>query len=118
VPVNQASALITNVTISAGQSLSGAANISPLTLHGIVIPSNWTAASISFQFSPDGGVTFYEMDSTAGNLVYPVTAGHFLALDPTLWRSVNTLKIRSGTYGSPVNQAALVTLGLTLTTVF
>jgi len=103
-------------TIAAGQSLSGAVVLGALTLHGILIPSGWIAASLTFQMSPDG-VSFYEMDSVSGNLVYPVTAGHYLALDPTLWRAVNILKVRSGTSGSPVVQTGGAVLNLFPTTI-
>jgi hypothetical protein len=120
VPVNASGSGFTPATIAAGQSLSGAIVTGALTLHGILLPASWTAASLSFQVAIDGGVSgnFYEMDSISGSLVYPVQAGHYLTLDPTLWRAVNCFKIRSGTLSSPVNQAALATLQLALTTLF
>ncbi len=77
------------------------------TLVGIVMPSAWTAAAITFQVSADGGTTWSEMTTSAGAAVsYTVAAGQFIAIDPALWRGINLIIIRSGTSGSPVNQGA------------
>ena len=117
-PVNASGASNIAVTIPAGQSLSPVIVTGALTVHGIFIPASWTAASITFQVSSDGGTTFWEMDSVSGNLVYVVTAGHYLAIDPTLWRAINCFKIRSGTAGSPVNQVSAANLIVAPTTLF
>ena len=96
-------------TIAQNQSLSPQANIGDKTLIGIFLPSTWTAASLSFQASPDGGTTFAELvDSNAAAIaVSSITAGTngtFIALDPSKWRGINCIKVRSGTSGAPVNQ--------------
>ena len=107
-------------TIGAGASLSGAVKLGQKTLVGIYMPAAWTAADITFQESGDGGVTFGELetsDGTATGTVAPFTvhspaAGQFIGFDPTRFRGVNCIKVRSGTVGTPVNQAAQAVITL------
>jgi hypothetical protein len=102
------------VTISNGTALSPALNLGAKTLVGIAMPAAWTAADLTFQASPDGGTTFDEVvvtDFTSANAVSTVqvhspAASQFIQCDPTKWRGVNVVKLRSGTSGSPVNQGA------------
>jgi hypothetical protein len=42
------------VTINAGQSLSSSVDAGGQTAVGIVVPSNWTPAAVTFQASLDG----------------------------------------------------------------
>ena len=102
-------------TISSGQSLSPEIDIGAYTLVGIVVPTGWTPANLTFQMTPDGGVTWVEHYNSAGlNTIYVGAAGQYLAIDPTLWRGVNALKVRSGTAGSPVIQTSTVNVTLVL----
>ena len=102
------------VTIASGTSLSPAVKLGQKTLVGIALPSAWTAADITFQVSPDGGTTFGEAetsDGTAANAAAPFqihspAASQFIAFDPTRFRGVNCIKVRSGTSGTPVAQGA------------
>ena len=96
----------TPVTISNGTSLSPAISIGNGLLVGIAMPAGWDAAGMTFQVSYDGGTTFQEMQSASAAISFTVAAGQFIAVDPTLWRGVNTLKVRSGTAATPVNQTA------------
>lgn len=100
-------------TIANGASLSGETDLGIQSLVGIFMPAAWTTAAITFQVSPDGGVTWDEMTITAGAAVsYTVAAGQYIAVDPTLWRGINAIKVRSGTLGAPVNQGQASTLQL------
>jgi len=109
-------------TIASGQRLSGAVSIANKTLVGIVIPANWTTASLSFQASGDGGTTFGELlDETAtAKSVSSITGGAYtvIAVDPTKWRGITSLKVRSGTSGAAVNQTNTVNLVLLTRMVF
>ena len=106
------------VTIAAGQSLSPEIDLGQWTLVGIWMPAAWIAAGLSFQTSLDGGVTWLEHYNSAGTeTTFTVAAGQFIAVDPTLWRGVNALKIRSGTAASPVVQTGGATLNLVARTV-
>jgi hypothetical protein len=108
--------------IAAGQSLSAEADIGNKVLVGLVLPATWSTASLSFQASVDGGVTWNEIMTVAGAAfaIGSVTGGtaRDIAIDPTTLRGVQALKIRSGTVGAPVNQANTVTLTLITRLVF
>lgn len=102
--------------IAAGQSLSAQINIGGKTLVGIAIPANWTSAGLSFQASGDGGATFGELlDETAtAKSVGSVAGGTYteIAFDPTKWRGITCIKVRSGTSASPVIQTNTVSVKL------
>lgn len=104
------------VTIAAGQSLSAAVSIGSKSLVGIVMPAAWSTAGLTFQASSDGGATFRELYDDAGNEVTissaSAAASQQIALNPTYWRCVNLLKVRSGTAGTPVTQTPAATLTL------
>jgi len=97
-------------TIAAGASLSGPCALGALTLVGISMPAVWTTAPLTFQVSPDGGVTWQELYDGAGNeITVTAAAGQFVIplADPSyLWRGINMVQVRSGTAALPVNQAA------------
>jgi hypothetical protein len=101
--------------IAGGQSVSGAVSLGGLRLFGLVMPSAWTAAGVTFQMSPDGGATWNNVYDVNGNEI-TVTAGtsRFIALDPANFAAVPMLKLRSGTSGTPVNQGADRTIQLVL----
>lgn len=104
---------VIEATIAAGQALSGPAALGAKTLVGIVMPSAWTAAGLTFQMSPDGGTTWLEVYSSAGSEIdFTVAASQFIQVDPSTWRGINMVQVRSGTAGAPVNQAAAAVIGL------
>jgi hypothetical protein len=100
--------------ITAASALSPQVDLGGYSLVGVVIPSNWITATLSFQASPDGGVTWGEL-LTAGGTPYAigsVTGGapERIAVDPTALRGVRSLKVRSGTSASPTNQTNTVSI--------
>lgn len=104
--------------IAAGQALSSAVPLGEKTLVGILVPANWTAASLTFQASTDD-VNFFELVDGAGNpMSFTVAAGQIIAVDPTKWRGITNVKIRSGTSGAPVNQNNAVVLTFLTRTVY
>jgi hypothetical protein len=97
--------------ISAGQSLSASFAVGPGELVGIIVPSGWTAANLTFQCSVDN-VNFFELYDQFGaeiTVTVPVLTGCMLAWDPSV-KVGGYLKIRSGTVGSPVNQVSAANL--------
>lgn len=121
--VNSGSPDYLTATIASGASLSAAQKVDGK-LVGIIIPSAWTSAGMTFQASHDG-TTFADVwDSATGTAAertiasgnIPTSSTRFLALSLADWIGVNFVKVRSGTSGSPVNQGAarsviLVTAG-------
>lgn len=99
-------------TIASGASLSGSIDLTGRILVAVQMPSAWTAASITFQASNDG-TTFDNVYDTAGTeLAATVAASRYVVFDPADLASVRWIKLRSGTSGTPVNQAAERTLTL------
>ena len=99
------------VVIANGASLSAEVDTGAQTLVGIVMPAAWTAAALTFQVGVGGGAPWLEHYSAAGvETTFTVAAGQYIAVDPTLWRGVNAIKLRSGTAAAPVNQGQAATL--------
>ncbi len=72
----------------------------------VIMPSAWTAADLTFQASDDAG-NFKDIYSAANaELAINVAASRFIPITPTNFQGTDRLKIRSGTAGVPVNQAA------------
>lgn len=102
------------VTIASGGSLSSAVALGGKVLVGLVMPSGWTSADITFQASHDGGTTFGELvtsdfaaaDAIAAVQIHSPAASDFIAFDPAKLRGVQSLKVRSGTSGAAVTQGA------------
>lgn len=106
-----------NAVIPASGSLSPEVDLGQQTLVGIVMPAAWTAASLTFQVSPDGGTTWVELYTYAGvALALTVGTSQYIAVDPTQWKGVYSVKVRSGTSGTPVAQSAQATIGLVVKT--
>lgn len=108
---------VLTVQIASGTALSPEIDIGNKSLVGLLIPTNWTTAGLSFQVSPDAGVTFGEVTTVAGTpyAIGSVTGGtlaYYVAIDPTTLVGAMAFKVRSGTQAAPVNQAATVTLQL------
>lgn len=94
-------------TIASGASLSDAKDMRTKTVVGIVMPASWTAADLTFQVSSDGGTTFREFVGDAGSAIQcQVAAGTQVAVNSALWRGIDQVKVRSGTSGAAVAQAA------------
>ncbi len=95
-------------------SLSAAVNLAGYALCGIIMPTAWTAANLTFQASHDN--TTYNNVYTSNGIEKTVVAAvsEFITIDPIDFIGVEWLKVRSGTSGTPVNQAAAATLILVL----
>lgn len=106
-----------DVTISDGESLSASVNLDGLFPVGVVVPSGWNAASLTFQASVDNS-TFYdlysEISGTHSEVTVSAAASKAIAFDANNFTPATHLKLRSGTTGSAVNQTGDVTLTLVL----
>lgn len=118
------------VTISSGTALTSALTLDTISgvtetfnamsqklgmrLGGIIMPSAWTAANLTFQVSADG-ISFHDLrDKYDAEVMVSVSANNGYVLDLADWLTLPYLKIRSGTAAAPVNQAATRTLTLLL----
>jgi hypothetical protein len=95
----------TPLSIPNGVALSSVLDCLGVMPVGIFLPSAWTTAQVSFQVSPDNS-NWYNLYDKIGEVLYPAAASEYLALDPTQFAGARYLRVRSGTNGTPVNQAA------------
>jgi hypothetical protein len=104
----------TTATIANGASLSGAVDLGRYRLARIEMSAAWTAAAITFQVSRDG-VTYYNLyDKTGTEYSVTTDASRGVIIPLTDFLGVQFLKVRSGTAGAAVNQAAERVLNLVL----
>lgn len=93
------------VTIANGASLSDAVQTGGMVPLGIILPASWTTAGLSFAVSVDD-TNYFALQSMTGEVTASAAASQYIALDPNIFIGINSLKVRSGTAGTPVNQAA------------
>jgi len=109
---NYPAPVVQSATIAAAASLSGAIALSSAFPVGLLVPTGWTAANITFQGSIDGGTTYSSARTSGGSevTVNVTTAGDIYSLNPLDFASYTHIKIRSGIAATPVTQAASVSL--------
>jgi hypothetical protein len=114
-PVDQYSWPYVDVTIASGQSLSSVAYTNRANVIGIIMPSAWTTANLTFEASIDGD-TFYDFfDPFNQRQHVHADASRFIGgLDVLAFGSFNYLKVRSGTPAAPVAQAETRVIRLVL----
>jgi hypothetical protein len=102
---------VQTATILSGASLSDSIDLAEGSLVGVVMPAAWTAGGLHIAGSIDG-TNFYPLFDTAANEIGVTTAiaSYMYSFDPGLAVPPRYIKIRSGTAGTPVNQAADRTL--------
>jgi hypothetical protein len=87
------------IDISVDNDLSSVADIGGDTLVGLVLPSNYTTAAITFQVSTDNS-TFVALYNQSGQVTIAATeavASRAVALDPTDWHGWRYIQIATGT---------------------
>ena len=105
-PPDAVTVTASTATIANGASLSDSVAVGAgQVIWGVIIPSAWTAAQISFDVSHDSGVTYTSLRDPAGNEhVNAVAVSTFIPF-PTVV-GVTNIKIRSGISGTVVAQGA------------
>lgn len=101
-------------TLASGQSLSGELDLRTWRLVGVVLPSAWTAADLTFQASVKAtaeggnyGEVFLDPGTGTGvalQLDAAASQATFLSVAASVGGTF--IKVRSGTSGAPVVQAA------------
>ena len=98
---------------TAASGLSDAIRLGGNTLSAIQLSTAWTSAGLTFQAALTSASTFMNVyNSTGGEIAYTVDANRLVSFDPAPWLSIEHIKVRSGTSGSPVAQAAERTIYL------
>jgi len=95
-------------TIASAGNLSAAVELYGGDVVRIAMPAAWTAADLTFQVSDDGGTTFRNLYWDWGpELVIDAAAAITIELSPFIGlQRIDQIKVRSGTAGTPVAQAA------------
>lgn len=117
-PLHVGGGQVTTATavIASGASLSGGVDFGTGRLCGLIMPSGWTSADITFQGSADG-VNYSDLwdlsiERSIG-ATYAV-ANRMIAWPVADWLMVRALKLRSGSAAVPVAQAAVRNIKLIL----
>lgn len=111
IQANKMSATLT----TAADGLSSVVDLQAYTLMGIIMPSTWATAGITFKVSESSGGTFYDLYDDAGNEVSASAAnGRSVSLDSIALKLApfRYIKMRSGTTATPVAQSTNVTITL------
>ena len=97
-------------TIAINTSLSDAVALGGRVPTVIMMSAAWTAASLTFQGSPDAA-TYYDLyDSDGTEINIPAAAARRIILSSAPFTDHKYLRIRSGTATIPINQAAAAVL--------
>jgi len=100
--------------IGYGSSLSTAIDTGDDLVVGLIMPDVWTAARVSVQVSTDGALfhDLFDFDlgdrTSASEVVFNITPGVMVAIDPNTLLMARYIKLRSGTRDEPVNQTETV----------
>lgn len=95
------------VTIVGGDNTTSNINLGGFRLFGIVMPSAWTAANLSFQASFDQGATWHDLkDASGAEITVIAGADDCVVWLPAAFASLQMLKVRSGSSALPVSQTA------------
>ena len=92
------------ISIPASGTISDSINLIAQTLLAIEMPSEWTAADLTFRASVDGLVFDNMYDQFGNEFVVKAAANRFIVVSPADWVGVRYLSIRSGTSATPVAQ--------------
>lgn len=101
----------TGTFTATSQALTGAIDLGGAVPCCVVLPQTWAAANITFLGSVDGVIygDIFNGDAGAESAYTLTTTGttyRVIWIDPNKFQGLTYLKIRSGTAGAPVNQAA------------
>lgn len=105
----------TTATIADSQTTSAEVDLggNGLTLVGIIVPSTWTTASISFTAATASGGTFYPVYNAAGAAIATgsITGGTaiWMALDPADFAGIRFLKLVASASQSGGDTLTLIT---------
>jgi hypothetical protein len=97
---------VARAVIANAASLSRVIDLGGKRLAGIVMPSGWTAAALTFQVSPDGQNFFNLYDAFGTEVTVQAALSRAISLSAVDWLAFRFIKIRSGTSAVPVAQGA------------
>ena len=94
-------------TILNGQSQSQEIDLGESQLVGLVMPATWTAANLTILAASSPGGTFNPLHDEGGTeITITAAAARQISISSAKLQGARFIKVRSGTSGAPVNQAA------------
>ena len=100
-------------TIAASGNLSGAVRLpNGHELAAIIMPAAWTAGGITFQAGPTAAAVADVFAADGNEYALVVVATNYVPIPPGTIHGALFIKVRSGTTGTPVAQAAERTITL------
>lgn len=103
-------------SIPSGQAVTPSIDLFGQLFTGVGLPDSagWTSANLTFRVSVDGGLTFRGLYKDGAEYTVTVPTGRanpsFFAVDLKDFAGFTHIVVRSGTVGTPVNQAATRTI--------
>jgi hypothetical protein len=98
-------AIVDGPTIAQGESLSDGADCSAGDIVRITVPQEFTEANLTFQVSSDGNLYNDLYDARGNEVTVTAKPDTGIVIQGEVWgRSINFLKLRSGTREHPVVQ--------------
>lgn len=101
--------VLRTVAIAAGASLSGEVNLEGYELEAVHMPAAWDAANLTFQAAIQKGGVYQNVHDDAGTeIAVTAAAARAIPIGTALKRlnGLHFIRVRSGTSGLPVAQAA------------
>ena len=99
-------------TIAVDESLSDAVDLAGYVLAAIAMPSSWTAADLTLQAGDNSNAYRDVYDAGDAEVTIQAAASRYILIEEVVARGIQLIKVRSGTTGSPVTQAAARTIYL------
>lgn len=96
------------VTISSGQTVSGAIDLQGHTICGLIMPAAFTSASLTFSMSQTVGGTYAVINKDGSDLSKTVAASKYIVLSPSEFAGINFLKLISGSAEAANRQVIVV----------
>ena len=99
------------LTILSGQSATEGFNIGDLqdsgrgSIFGVWMPTTWTAANISLEYSRDDGVTWVPVTKDGAQITYPAAASEYVEFEARDNLTARYVRLVSGTSLVPVAQS-------------
>jgi hypothetical protein len=107
--VEPGTSIVRVATIANGESLSNVINVDGFKYFRFYMPSSWTAANLTFKESYASDKDYQDMyDDASTEVNIPVSTSRVVVADVNALKLAGAkyIKLRSGTTGTPVNQAA------------
>jgi hypothetical protein len=101
------------VTILSGASVSDSVDLVSELVNSFLMPSNWTAASVSLEVSNDNVnwvSTVFDYTNIQAGVYTGAIAGAAYAIDVVTFAAFRYVRFRSGTAASPIAQGAARTI--------